>query len=76
MLSVDVAVHGMLIRDGAGDQWSAQDRVVPWRRSLSEDTDGPVAAALHEGSGPPGRRAKDSRADSTAQAAPPPAGTP
>jgi hypothetical protein len=45
---LDDAVRSMLIWDGAWDQWSAQDRVVPWLRSLSGDAASLVAAALHE----------------------------
>ncbi len=45
---LDEAVRSMLVWDGAWDQWSAQDRVTPWLRSLSGDAARLVAAALRD----------------------------
>jgi hypothetical protein len=45
---LDEAARAMCIWDAAWDQWSAQDRIAPWLRSLSGQAAQLVAAALRD----------------------------
>lgn len=45
---LEEAAHTMCTWDGAWDQWSAQDKIVPWLRALKSEAASVVAAVLRE----------------------------
>ncbi|MBB1258320.1 protein kinase domain-containing protein [Streptomyces alkaliterrae] len=45
---LEEAAHAMCTWDGAWDQWSAQDKVVPWLASLGGDAASVVASVLRD----------------------------
>ncbi|WP_037623077.1 hypothetical protein [Streptomyces aureus] len=45
---LEEAAHTMCIWDGAWDQWSAQDKITPWLRTLKEEPASVIAAVLRD----------------------------